>query len=90
MEPAGARKQVHPVSTAGSSTLAHDTAMRSPSTTSTSTTTAAPAHGYVETAMDAVRGAGNYLSHLLPGPEKQQQVRRLLSLVGSSCQKPRH
>ncbi|GAA5842546.1 hypothetical protein JCM9279_003615 [Rhodotorula babjevae] len=72
MEPAGARKQVHPVGAGGTSSLAHDTVMTSASTTSPST--AAPAHGYVETAMDAVRGAGNYLSHLLPGPEKQQQM----------------
>ncbi|KPV75544.1 uncharacterized protein RHOBADRAFT_53511 [Rhodotorula graminis WP1] len=74
MEPAGARKQVHPVGAGGNTSLSTstDTAMTSSSTTSTST--GAPAHGYVETAIDAVRGAGNYLSHLLPGPEKQQQM----------------
>ncbi|BGP40020.1 hypothetical protein JCM10450v2_004000 [Rhodotorula kratochvilovae] len=73
IEPAGVRKQVHPVGAGGNPAVPH---------TATASTADAPAplitggdvHGYVDLVKEKVREAGEMLSHVLPGPEKQQQI----------------
>ncbi|GAA6048224.1 hypothetical protein JCM3770_006488 [Rhodotorula araucariae] len=69
IEPPGVRKQVHPVGAGGTTDVPHTA-----TTTTAPLVTGADVHGYVDLVKEKVREAGEMLSHVLPGAEKQQQM----------------